>query len=62
MIVARKMIYTHASTHRLATAELRIAVGTGEMLGLSSSNGAGESTTPRSFPALRNVALQAARY
>jgi energy-coupling factor transporter ATP-binding protein EcfA2 len=43
MIVAENLTYTSANTRRPAITELRVAVGTGEILGFPSPNGVGKS-------------------
>ena len=46
MIVGENLTYTYANAHRPATTDLRVAVGTGEILGFPGPNGAA-SPRPR---------------
>ena len=62
MIVAGNLTYTYANARRPAITELRIAVGSGEIVGFRGPNRSSKSAPQGSLRAICDVAWQAARY
>lgn len=61
MIVAENLTYTYANAHRPAITDLRVAVGTGEIVGFPGPNVGGKSAPQGSLRTIRDVAWQATR-